>query len=159
MNMTRARMSLRLQPILLLVLFLSRPSPLHASYPCRTLTENTWQNLRDFLETPYTGGIVALCAFTISGDGCPTQEEVGYTVSSRTTRYVMCDPLYPAPTTSDLEAGRQTGCIIDCPGIQFDVADQASLTLERLTIKGSTRSAVRVGADANLTVFSSHFEG
>ena len=141
-----------------LVLVLARSSLLQASYLCEYLVDNTWESFRDLVETN-VGGIVILCPFSISGEDCPAIEEVGYTVPSWTNLYVMCEPLYSAsPPQSSTGNGGSTGCILDCPGTHFSVAEYASLALDGITLKGSRNSSIWVQSNGSLTTFNTFFE-
>lgn len=90
-----------------------------------------------------------LCPFSIKGDGCPPVGD-GYVVPSGSDLYIMCEPYYYA-------AG-STGCSIDCPGTHFKIEEHSSLTLDSITLRGSTGSAIRVESNASLTAFNSYFE-
>ena len=155
----RTRNKSRQRPVVLWTLLLARPSILQASYLCDFLVDNSWQSLQDQIDSSYNAGFVMLCPFTISGDGCPPIGEVGHTVPSSTNLYIMCDSYYSGAALDwNMGADGHTGCIIDCPGVHFSIAEHASLTLDSMTIRGSSSSAMSVRSNASLTVFNSQFE-
>jgi hypothetical protein len=100
-----------------------------------------------------------LCPFHISGDDCPAVEEVGYSVPNSTDLYIMCEQYYDSTPLINwnMKAGISPGCSIDCPGVHFNVEEHASLTLDGMTLRGSSRSAVTVDSKASLSVYNSQF--
>lgn len=111
---------------------------------CEVLHEESWQGLEEIIELSFDFAI--LCPFHISGDGCPSKS---YKVTVPNL-YLLCEPL--------LVGNQIKGCVIDCPGLQFDVQNKGALTLDGMTLKGATRSAVRVKSRGTLTTINSIFE-
>ena len=111
---------------------------------CEDLVEETWDGLLDAIDLSLDFPI--LCPFEIKGDGCPTEP---YQVTS-SNLYLLCEPSFEGTMTK--------GCVIDCPGLIFDVQSDAALTLDTMTIRGATNSAVRVGDGGSLSTFGSTFE-
>ena len=79
------------------------------------------------------------CPFEISGNGCPFpgQEEEGFVVPEGADISIICDPFQYG---FDLESA----CIINCTGRHFTVQPNSRLTLDRMTMMGSTHSSVKV---------------
>ena len=108
-------------------------------------TPRSWDDLLAAIEM--YGGILFLCPFTISGDGCPSDTN-GYPVTSEV--YLLCEQSY--------DGNVQRGCVIDCPGTHFDVLPSGLLFLDGVTMRGSTATSVRVRDRGSLTVYNSVFE-
>lgn len=113
---------------------------------CETVVGSSWKGLSEALDRSF--GFAILCPFRISGDGCPKDNQ-SYRVQEAEL-YVMCDSV---SQTVDNESS----CVIDCKTTHFIVDKGTSLTLDGITLMGSTSSAVQVKSQGYLTTYTSVF--
>jgi len=136
------------------------------AFLCDHLADNSWESLINAIELSFDGFLM-LCPFEISGENCPPVDESGYTLSFETQSnlYLMCESVVSFGPPSGIPGGEDisfaatgTGCIIDCPGIHFKVGKYTSLSLDSITLRGSTSSAIQVNNQGMVNAFNSYFQ-
>ena len=156
MRKSRAPLS-QLSCMLISALLLLYPKHRVYAYLCDSLPQENWESLVDVIQASF-GGFVMLCPFEISGEGCPPEQDFpGYVVDKQENFYLMCEALYSSGSPNALHPS-ETGCIIDCPGTSFELRENASLTIDSFTIRGSQQTAIRIGGFASLNLFNSFME-
>jgi hypothetical protein len=136
-------------PLLFTILLFSVLSRASAQF-CKKLANETWAGLVQAIDESV--GLAILCPYEISGDGCQAEENLeGYVVEENKDLIIDCDAfLYQF----DLE----TACVINCPGRHFTVRPNSRLTINRMSLSGSTQSSIEVQSNGNLRVINSIFE-
>ena len=115
--------------------------------------DNTWEGFVEIARSieESTGQYGVLCAFEISGDDCPSPDDypLGYNIGEANNLILTCDPdLFGYNADSE--------CVINCPGVHFDLRKDASLTLDGFTLAGATNSSIQLQEGATFRMINSN---